>query len=99
MNPLITFNFMEGSNNLQFFEIACQILWRIPESQALIFHVWRSSVWGQLQEFCCSRVDGSGNRKKTKAYRSTGGLGYLYISRRTSVSACVELWYSCKSCT
>lgn len=32
MNPFITFNLMEGSDNFQFFEIACQILRTIPES-------------------------------------------------------------------
>lgn len=54
--------FMEGSDNLQFFEIVCQVLWTIPESQVLVLPVWRSSIWGQSQEFCSCRVDSSGNR-------------------------------------
>lgn len=57
MIPLITFNFMEGSESLQFLEIAHEILWRIPEKQTLVIPGWRSSIWGELQKFYSSRVD------------------------------------------
>lgn len=57
MIPLITFNFIEGSDSLQFLERAYQILWKIPEKQPVVFPGWRSSIWGQLQQFYLSRVD------------------------------------------
>lgn len=44
MIPLITFNFVEISDSLQFLEISYQILWRIPEKQTFVFLGWRSSI-------------------------------------------------------
>lgn len=89
---LINFNFVEGSDCLQFLEIPYQILWRIPEKQTFVFPGWKSSIWGQLREFYPSRVDSLATDKRQGHIAEPGGLDIW-------TSAEEPVWLHVLSCT